>query len=527
MKLYLQSPACWALFLGALIFTLLITPFVIRIAWRIGAVDRGGYRKINGHKIPLMGGLAIVLPFLAVCFLGIIQPTPIFAQLGERYKDLALLAAGGVILATLGVIDDIRGLGAKEKFLVQILVALLVCLAGKTLIMVNLPFIGTVNLGVVGGMILTILWVVGMINAFNLVDGVDGLAAGLALVSSIGLGIVAALNGHTMVVLVCLGLAGSLSGFLVFNFHPAKIFLGDTGSLFLGFTMATISLLGASKTTGSIMLLTPMLALGFPIFDTVTSMIRRILRGRNPFIGDRSHTHHRLLDYGYTQRQVVLILYSVAIMCTISSILSQILYPQDRGPLLAIGIYASVVIFIAWINGYLRLRHALRVSWCRARNGKLESFTKYARLSYQSDASLANLQEIMRLGCKELQLRFLEMGLDGDPDGEVLISVSLKGGEDVDNALLDPVEELRVQDAGGRLLAVHYQLNHRNDRFEQWDEHAREMDKLEHQDVMACLAHLFNSIHVGSVPNDEFETDATDLKKMAVIHDMRRINSKN
>lgn len=512
---YLLNPTCWIVFVGTLCATLVLTPRIIELALRLGVVDRGGYRKINENRIALMGGLAIAIPFIAVCIFGILDPTGIFASLKHRQMDFALLAIGGLAVACLGLIDDLQGVGPRDKFLVQIMAALLICSFGHTITALDLPVIGVINLGAFFGTAVTVVWIVGLINAINLVDGVDGLASGLALIGALGLAAIGALNDQTFVVILSLALAGSLAGFLFFNFHPARIFLGDTGSLFIGFVLAAFSLMASpsSKAPGALALLAPLLALGFPIFDTISSALRRILRGRHPFIGDQSHTHHRLLEYGYSQRQVAIILYGVAAMCTVAAIVSQIWAPNDTAVLLAVGLYGTVIIGLAWANGYLRLQHVVRIAKCRDRNARLAAFTRYSVGAFNSPDSGHTLEDIMKMGCKQLDLRSLEVSFDSWP--EPLASASVDGAPS-DPSLLDSV---KVRTPSGRLLQIRYQLSRPDGRYNDWDEETREAQKLERQDIAACLAHLFEKIGT-SLEEKEFIAQKSHARKAtAAIHE--------
>jgi UDP-GlcNAc:undecaprenyl-phosphate GlcNAc-1-phosphate transferase len=276
--------------------------------------------------MPLLGGLGIALPFISVCLLGVAGPTGMLARLEKQKTDLIILAIGSSAILGLGLLDDIRGrLRVRYKLLAQLLVALFVCFSGRAIDTITLPALGRIELGLVLGAALTIFWIVGLTNAFNMIDGVDGLAAGVALISSIALAIISAINGATFVVLLCVALAGSLLAFLLFNFHPARIFLGDTGSMFLGFTLATIALLGSYKATGTIFILVPILAFGFPIFETLVSMLRRLIRGLPIFSPDSMHTHHRLLKRGFTQRQVVVMLYAASFLLLVAAVLSTLI----------------------------------------------------------------------------------------------------------------------------------------------------------------------------------------------------------
>lgn len=507
MFVSLMSSASVILFLGTLLGTLLLTPLVMRLARRIGAIDHGGFRKINSRQVPLIGGLAIALPMLGVCLLALLHWPPFSAIPGAYANDLLLLATGGLIITSLGMIDDVRPLRARHKFLIQILVALLVCFSQRSLRLVSLPVLGTIDLGGLGGGIVTILWVVGMINAFNLVDGIDGLAAGQALLSAIGLGIVAMLNHQPVIVLICMALCGSLLGFLFFNFHPAKIFLGDTGSMFLGFILAMLPLMSAARISGAVMLLAPILALGFPIFDTLTSMVRRMLRGRNPFIGDRAHTHHRLLNYGYTQRQVALILYAVALLCIISAVISQMPTHRERAPLLAVALCATVLMMVAWVNGYLHMRQVVQICRCRVRNNRLANFSRFAMHSLSHDPSHDNLLEIMQVGCRQLHLSFLEVAFtsligvndqagDEGANANVVLRIDKTNPPRPGVAVNDSKEVFYLLDDANQKLLIRYQIAHWTEPVKRLGEEAQLHRMLEYEDVMACLAQIFSSIQV-------------------------------
>lgn len=491
MLQYLMSPTVWALALGGFAATVVLTPLVIRLARRFGAVDQGGYRKINGRSVPRMGGLAVAFPFLILCFLAILHPARFFDTLAIHQNDFLVLLVGGGAIVALGMMDDILSLRAKWKFLYQIAVALLVVVAGKGVTALHLPGLGSIRLDPITGGALTVFWIVGVINAFNLIDGLDGLASGLGAIAALGLGVIAAINGQPFALALSLGLAGSLGGFLVFNFNPAKVFLGDTGSLFLGYVMAMLALMSGSRANGA-MMLAPALVLGVPIFDTVTSMARRVLRGRSPFQGDRAHTHHRLLDdYGFTQRQSVLILYGVAFLCTASAVAVQVLYPYAIRPLLALGFYGLVLGLVAWANGFLRLRHIMRVASRHSRNRQLASFSRYAQVSLKGGPMGLSLQEVLRLGCRSLGLRFLELRAAGQDEALAGYYV-----EDDDETLAEGVEELKVSTGEGRLMVIRYAPQPSAARAGERAEDARERLKLERQDVMACLASTFQGVNL-------------------------------
>ena len=253
-----------ALFIGCWLATCLLTPAVMRLARRMDAVDRGGYRKISLREVPLLGGLAVAFPLSMLClgvgvagFLVNVYWQYLFVHhrewfdslytlAGARY-DCVTLALGGIAILILGIVDDTKALRARWKLVGQIAVATFVCLSGHVLTSVAIPLFGVVEFGREVGVILTMLWVVGVINAFNLIDGIDGLATGIALVGAVALVALSIIQDAAFVTYAGAALAGSLLAFLLFNFPPARVFLGDTGSMFIGYCLAILSLIGAHK----------------------------------------------------------------------------------------------------------------------------------------------------------------------------------------------------------------------------------------------------------------------------------------
>lgn len=306
--------AIGAALLLAFLSALALTPVVRRIALAHGTVEAPGtsYRKIHRGHIPRIGGIAIVIAFyvpLACLFLVDSSTGALFT--GNSRLALALML-GGIPIVALGLYDDLFGANAVVKFSVQTGVALVLFAIGFRVEIVSLPFGSELALGPYA-LPLTLIWVVGLINALNLIDGLDGLAAGVAVVAASAIFVVALVNGNLLMMLFMAALVGSLLGFLVFNFNPATIFMGDTGSLFLGYVVAMTSLQTSTKGAATVALLTPLLALGLPILDTCMAFFRRIVRGQHPFQGDREHIHHRLLDMGFSHRGAVLVLYLVAL----------------------------------------------------------------------------------------------------------------------------------------------------------------------------------------------------------------------
>ena len=283
------------------ICSILITPAVKKLAFKIGATDKPNKRKVHQKIMPRLGGLAIYISFM----IGVLIVQPNSPQLG------AILIASTIIILT-GIFDDIYELSAKIKLVGQIAATLVVVFGGGVQVeFINLPFTDRILEFGYLSIPITILWIVGITNAINLIDGLDGLAAGVSSIALITISIMAILIPNPFVVVMGSILLASTLGFLVFNFHPAKIFMGDTGALFLGFMIAVLSLLGFKNVT-LISLVIPIIILGVPISDTFYAIARRIVNKKPISAPDKSHLHHCLLDHGFTHRQTVLLIYAMA-----------------------------------------------------------------------------------------------------------------------------------------------------------------------------------------------------------------------
>lgn len=295
-------------FLLCFLAAVLITPLVKNFAIKIGATDKPNNRKVHQKVMPRLGGLAIYLSFLAGF---------IFLQPESPYLIPILLGSFVIILT--GIVDDIIELSAKWKLAGQILAAGIVIAGGVQVEFINLPFDGRLDLGWFA-IPLTLLWIIGITNAINLIDGLDGLAAGVSSIVLMTLVGIAFTMGNLFVVALGLILLGSTLGFLVYNFYPAKIFMGDTGALFLGFMIAVISLLGFKNVT-LFSLLIPVIILGVPISDTLFAIIRRMVNKTPLSAPDKSHLHHCLLRLGFSHRKTVLIIYAMSSMFGLAAIL--------------------------------------------------------------------------------------------------------------------------------------------------------------------------------------------------------------
>ncbi len=304
----------------AIVVVAALTPLVRRLAFRLDAVAHPGGRHIHEVTIPRLGGLSICVGlFVPLAVVAVVEPT-----VGEMFRRIPLrmlgIAVGGVVVCIVGVIDDTRGIRAVHKLLAQVAVAVFAFACGLRIDAIHLPLVGDFDTWSFA-LPVTVLWIVGVMNAVNLIDGLDGLAAGVVFFAAATNFVVAWLSGTFVVALLAAAIAGAVLGFLIYNFNPARIFMGDSGSYLLGYVLATMALVGTSqKASTAVSLLVPVMALGVPIFDTLFAMVRRILERRPVFSPDRGHIHHRLLDMGLTHRRAVMILYAVCGVFTAAAI---------------------------------------------------------------------------------------------------------------------------------------------------------------------------------------------------------------
>lgn len=322
---------------GLIAFT--TTPAVRVLAYKIGAIDVPlDERRMHNKPIPRIGGLAI--------FVGFVVATLVFCDITP---ELIAIYIGGLIIVAVGVIDDVFRINAWIKLAAQIGVALIAVSQGVVIEFIN--FFGTYITFGVWSIPITVLWIVGLTNAINLIDGLDGLACGVSAICSLSLLTVMILKGEYFVALLTAVIVGSCLGFLPFNSNPAKIFMGDTGALFLGYTMAVISVSGIFKIHTVISFVIPLSIFGLPLCDTAFAFIRRILHGKSPFSADRGHLHHRLIDMGFNQKQSVRILYAI---CGILGT-SAIMFTQEHFVRAIIIIVAGFAIFLV---NFLIMRHS-------------------------------------------------------------------------------------------------------------------------------------------------------------------------
>lgn len=282
------------------VISFLCAPQTVRLAFKVGAVDRPDERKVHSRTMPRLGGVAIFCAFMISLL--------VFARPSGQMLGLAI---GGCIIFIVGVVDDIYQISPWVKLLGQSVAAVAAMYCGVMVHFVNNPFDGLLVLGYLS-LPLTFLWIVGVTNAVNLIDGLDGLAAGVSGIAAGTMGVIALIQGQTGVALVAMLLVAAIAGFVPFNFYPARTFMGDGGSNFLGFCLSCLAILGTAKGVALVSLIVPIVILGIPIFDTFFAIIRRINKGTPIFMPDKDHLHHRLMALGLSHRRSVLTIYAIS-----------------------------------------------------------------------------------------------------------------------------------------------------------------------------------------------------------------------
>lgn len=373
MKTYL------AFFLASLVLVLLITPPIRNLGIRFGILDRPNLRKIHLSEIPRLGGLAVlistVLPFFGFLF----YSNLLQEQIRNYWQPLLGLTLGALIVFTVGLIDDLIRLKPWTKLGIECLAGLIAILFG-----LRIDFFAQ-SIGIPGNLHylsypLTILWLVGVTNAVNLADGMDGLAAGIAAFAALILFFMTYDTAYTVVALLAIALAGATVGFLRYNFHPATIFLGDAGSLFLGFYLGGLSIWASEKSTITFALLIPGVALGLPLADMAYAVLRRWHRGVPIKQADREHIHHKLLDMGFAQRSTVLILYGVNILLVLLA--SLLLLTRNSLAAYILVLLGLALVIGSRLLGYFRFHRAVRTlqqRWKDLQQSKYVAF-RVARL---------------------------------------------------------------------------------------------------------------------------------------------------
>lgn len=329
--------------IAALVLALVFVPLAMKLAYKIGAVDKPNARKVHTKIMPRMGGLGIYLAYIIVVL-----------ATQKMNMQLAGLLLGSTILVVLGIFDDMKDLNAKFKLLIQILAAVIVMAFGVRIeFMTNVFGGGAIYLDILS-LPITLLWIVGITNAINLIDGLDGLAGGIATIAALSMAVVGWIYGQYLMASMAIILAGATMGFLRYNFHPAKVFMGDTGSLFLGFNLSVLAIMGVAKSVTFISLAAPVLVLGVPIFDTFFAILRRKMNHKPIFAADKDHLHHRLLGMGFSHQKTVLIIYAISFFLALSAIL--ITYLSTAEAVAVVAIVLSVILIGAGKLGVIAVK---------------------------------------------------------------------------------------------------------------------------------------------------------------------------
>ena len=340
----------FALFLIATFSSLILTPVIRRLCERFKLLDLPlAGRKTHSRAVPRLGGVALYLSCLIALSTLPLVDNLLTHSLRQYTPQILVALVPATLVLFLGIYDDLRGTNAVVKFAVLGLIAVLFYAMGGRIEALSIPFVGSVELPSTVSFLITVFWLVGIANAFNLIDGIDGLATGAALFSSLVILVVSFGREAPMMIVVAIVLCGALAGFLRYNFNPASIFLGDSGALFMGFTLAALSVLGAQKATTAVAVAIPVLAFGLPVVDTAVTMTRRLVSGTPLFEGDNEHIHHMLLARGWSQRQVAIVLYAV---CATFGLLAM-LFTQTGTRSTGFVLFVVVVVVIIAV-GHLR-----------------------------------------------------------------------------------------------------------------------------------------------------------------------------
>jgi len=372
-------------FFGALAAALLTTPGVARLARAMRIVDRPGTRKVHTAAVPRIGGLAVVVSALAAAVPVIYLNHAIRTGFALELAHMLPLLATSAFIFVVGFVDDRIHIAARTKLLAQVAAALVACAAGIRIDFVAVAGWGAIHFGWWSWPI-TVVWIVGITNAVNLIDGLDGLAAGISAITCGAIAVFSIHTGQVVMATLMLGMLGALAGFLFYNFNPARIFLGDCGSMFLGFFLATASVVCATKSATLVGLALPALALGLPIFDTLFSMIRRALERRSMFAPDRNHLHHRLIGMGLKHRHAVILMYVVTLLAAGLG-----MFMMVTRDLATVAVFAGAmvpVLVIFRVVGAVRLREAFS--------------------AFQRNRAITREAKQQRQGFEHLQLRLRE-----------------------------------------------------------------------------------------------------------------------
>ncbi len=419
-------------YLGSAFLALVITPVIIRLACSLKAADHPGVRTIHKRPAPRIGGVAIFVSMMCLT-IGVLFLSNV---IGDTFRGIlpeliVLLSAAGFMFFV-GLIDDIRtkGLRARIKFLAQLVAAIAVCAVGIRIKSVAVADWLTLDFGWFSWP-LTLLWIVGITNAINLSDGLDGLAAGISAVACGVIAIFAVYSGQVVMAVLMLALLGSLTGFLFFNFNPAKIFMGDCGSMFLGFTIASSSVMCATKSSALVGLALPVLVLGIPIFDTLFSMLRRFIERRSMFAPDRRHFHHKLLDLGLKQRQVVITIHLVTLLAAGLGMFMMV--TRNSNSLIVFLCVLLLLLLVFRVVGSVRLRETIaglqkKYTISRQIQEEIKSFED-AELHFRRAKNFDQWWQAVCLAAEQLDFMSIKLPLTGSDKTQRVLTWQRDGNE--------------------------------------------------------------------------------------------------
>ncbi len=403
-------------FVASMLTGAVLTPSVRTRAHRYGALDHAlTSRKVHGKPIPRLGGIAIVLAFYAPLVALLFVDSGVGRNFYENPHKAFGLFAGGVAIAALGVWDDLKGANAKTKFTVQFAVAGAMYALGFRIDHIANPYGEPIQLGYLA-LPFTMLWIAGVVNAMNLIDGLDGLAGGVALIAISTTFAIAVIGAQPLMILFTAALAGAVLGFLFYNFNPASIFMGDTGSMFLGFVLATTAIQTNQKSSTAVAIVVPIIALGVPIADTLLAMARRAARGAPLFSADRGHIHHRLLALGLSHRQTVLVLYGASIALGFAALaLSYASSSQSTYFLLAL---SGVAYLALRALGYINLEKTQRLLQDRRRNLELRATIRRIGDGLRSGQSVEEAWIVLNFAARALGASAVALHLPDEGQGD-------------------------------------------------------------------------------------------------------------
>ncbi len=395
----------WFQILGfsvAIAGAMVLTPSLRNWALSFGLIDLSdGERKLHSQAVPRLGG--VVLAVAAAAGVGVVAALGGLSSVGRNSALLAAVA-GGMAMHFLGLWDDIASIRARHKMVWQLAIASTVFAVGLRLDIVQLPVVGEIAFPLWVSYVCTVLWLVGVTNAFNLIDGVDGLASGIAVIALATISAIALANGHNAVALTAIVFAAAVLGFLRYNLAPATIFLGDSGSLLVGFMLASLGILAVQQPSGAVPIMVPILILGLPGLDTALAILRRFLRGQKIFSADHGHIHHRLLHMGLTPRQVCARLYGASIVLSLGAL---ILHDQSYSQIVVLVLIAMVAVLMVY---RLRFQEFEELGRLLSRQVSRDFIRRNIRIREASDRlrSAASLPDVFRV----LEHAFSEDGLE-------------------------------------------------------------------------------------------------------------------